>query len=138
MTFNVRPPTSRQSPNDKLLLSFHFTVRSGVTIAVNKGLNPDEVQVIVSMNDGNYKSVTPPQSQPLTVQISDLPSEVQAVFAGIGQFLSPNPIAAPIIAKGILTDRYNLPSPQSVHDTENVVTNSGRRSDGGHLYRLSR
>jgi hypothetical protein len=120
MTFYVRPPTPRQSPNDKLSLSFHFTVRNGVAIEVTKGLNPDEVQVIVTMNDVNYHPATPPPMHHVAVQISDLPSSVQAL-AGVLGFL--NPIVAPIIAEGILTDRYDLPSPQSVHDSENVVTN---------------
>jgi hypothetical protein len=119
MSFLVRPPTPRSSPDDKLLLSFHFTVRTGVAIEVTTGPNPDEVQVIVSMNDVNYKPAAAPPRQTVTVHLSDLPSEAQNVLNAAG---ITNPIVGPVIAKGILTDRYDLLPTQGIHDSENVVT----------------
>ncbi len=119
MSFTVRPPSSRSSPTDTLLLSFHFTVRSGVAVEVSKGPIPDQVLVTVVMNDANYTSASLPQKHDVTVNITDLPTDAQTAIGSIASVAG----FPQVLGRGIVTERYDMPPAQSVHDNENVVTN---------------
>ena len=72
MSFVARPPSGRSTPADRLLLSFHFTVRTGVAVEVVAGPDPDEVTCIVVMNDALYKPAAQPPMQDVTVNVLDL------------------------------------------------------------------
>ena len=117
--FYVTPPSRLQSPDDELLLSYHFTVRSGVVTTVEKVVNQDAVKVTVSLTNTGMQT-NPPPSHDVNVQISDLGWDKEKPIVGLGSL---NPLAGPVIAKGLVTNRYDLPRPNSIHDSENVVTN---------------
>lgn len=122
----VRPPSARLSPEDKLLLSYHFTVRTGVYVSAFAGENPDEVAVLVILNDAGYTPARIPQPQEISVSFDDLirgaGSGRQALQAILGTAIGLNPAVEAVLAKGIVTTRYTLPPPESPKDGENVVT----------------
>jgi hypothetical protein len=80
--FYVRPPTPRQSPDDKLLISFHFTVRSGVQTVVMQTANPDEVEVGVIMSDIG-KSTNPPPAHDIRVMLTDFTWQDAGAIIGL-------------------------------------------------------
>lgn len=127
MAFTARPPQPRSSPSEELRLSYHFTVRNGVSVTVVRGSSyPDEVVVIVTMNTANYNPAKLPPKQEIAVPITGFdpndpnvkvkPSDV------FGASIAANPAVAVVLGKGVKTDRYNLPPTQSSHDAENVIT----------------
>jgi hypothetical protein len=127
----VRPPTTRQSPNDKLMVSFHFTVRHGVVVKVYQTA-PDAVGVLISMNDRAFTMGPLPHKNDWDIPVSDLEdhsttiSRIQlsqgelaaaaawaftlganpAVVAGI---LATNALAAWFVGRDFLADRYDPP-----------------------------
>lgn len=115
MSFVVRPPTPRHNSLDRLMVDFHFTVRTGVTVqAADAG---DSVVVYVTMNDANYKPPALPDKHTIAIKRSELKKMNPdagtaydvAIFASI---LTPGNTLAPIFElQGIETDRYDDPQP---------------------------
>jgi hypothetical protein len=126
--FTVRPPKPREHEADRLLLSYHFTVRQGVSVAVINGRHKDEVDVLIVMVDDSYNSA----QELLTVEEKivtfddvsrGLPSDADR--AKLGALLASAVAAAPltlptVLAKGIRTTRYTVPPAQSGFDNTNV------------------
>jgi hypothetical protein len=53
----VRPPSPRSDPGDKLIVQYHFTVRSGVVVFLFAPHDPpDAVAVFILMNDSLYNA----------------------------------------------------------------------------------
>jgi len=124
MSYTVRPPSARNGPSDQLIATFHFTVRSGVTVqVVNAG---DAVSVYVVMNGNINKRAPLPTRHEIVVdrealQKMDaragelyLAKEVDSGINGSGV------IGTFLLSKGVPTDRYDAPVAHSVHDTESV------------------
>lgn len=112
MTFNIRPPR-KALQNEHLYLSYHFTVRTGVTVTffdVNDGYGTIRVNVL--FDELNY---TPP-TIPLVVE-ETIPIETIKKFNSdlskalwVGQFgAAANPFVAIALQKGVTTKRYNIP-----------------------------
>jgi hypothetical protein len=124
--FTVRPPTPRLSPDDTLLLSYHFTVRTGVYVSAFSGANPDEVAILVILNDAGYVPAPLPPEQTISISFDDL---IQGAGSGkpalqgvLGTAIALNPAVEAVLAKGITTTRYQMPPPQSSKDGDHVVT----------------
>jgi hypothetical protein len=123
MSYTVEPPSPRTDPADRLIVRFHFTVRTGVAVqVVDKG---DAVSVIVAMNGNTNKRAALPRRRDFVVDRQALKAmdpragdlylgkEVErgVLSAGIG---------AALLARGVLTDRYDAPVARSVHDSETI------------------
>jgi len=129
MVFYVRPPTARQSPNQILQVSAHFTLRSGVTVSMMPFGN-DQLQVIVQMNADKYKPAQLPHRYDRNVNLNDFDTvhalKLTTIFKG---YPPPDPTVGgelyvdQVLARGILTDSYDPPLAQSPLDTQNVITN---------------
>jgi hypothetical protein len=82
LSFVVRPPTPRASPSDQLLVTWHFTVRSGVDVYVlNTGL--DEVEVVLDVGRSDFAPAkVPTDGESITVYVKDLQNpELEKVLA---------------------------------------------------------
>jgi hypothetical protein len=103
------------------MVSFHFTVRTGVSVqVVNSG---DAVTVTIVMNGNLNQRAALPAKHEFLVSKQDLAAmdsragtlwswkEFKRGSESIG-------IGAAILAKGILTDRYDPPYAHSAHDSE--------------------
>ena len=130
--YSVRPTSPRTSPGDSLSVSFHFTVRTGVAVQVFNDSANDAVGILISMNDASYNAPNLPPKADWNItpdQLKLLDPGGGAAFQGvIFASLLANPFAAPVLAKGILTDRYTAPHAASGHDSEVTterVTNLG-------------
>ena len=128
MSFFVRPSTPRQSDTDRLLLDCHFTVRSGVTVEVTTTPYPDEIQVLITMNDADYHSaplqpkLPPKHTDSVPILNLNLTPWTEWVLAEVIGIVNPiTGIAAD--SQGVAYDLYDAPVASSVHDSENVVTN---------------
>jgi hypothetical protein len=103
------------------MVSFHFTVRSGVVVhVVNSG---DAVTVHVVMNDNINKRAPLPPRHDVSISREDLKRMdpragqlylAKEVVSGLGSF----GVGAALLAKGVLTDRYDAPYAHSSHDSE--------------------
>jgi hypothetical protein len=127
MSYTVRPPSPRRPGRtaaevaDRLMVRFHFTVRTGVAVqVVNSG---DAVTVTIVMN-GNLNTRAPlPPRHDVSVSREDLKrmdpragelylaKETASGIESLG-------IGARLLARGVLTDRYDAPYAHSVHDSE--------------------
>jgi hypothetical protein len=135
MTFYVRPQTPRQSPSDRLLASYHFTLRKGVAVQVFS-TGHDEVGVTVLMNDVNYVTPTPTGRTDHNVTPADLGAEGQQamqVLLSAAALVNPPTVLCPVIAAclsasingaGMKTDNYPALSASSPLDTQNAVTDA--------------
>lgn len=118
----VRPPSGRRTPFDRLTASFHFTHRLGVAVQVFNAGN-DTVGIIIVLAELN--PATLPTKRDWNLSVPDLirldrdhgTLYADTIFADIAF----NPVAAAILARGILTDRYDPPSASSPLDSTNVA-----------------
>jgi hypothetical protein len=135
----VRPPEPRPSPQHRLRASYHFTVRSGVSVNVSSTPSGDELVVTVTLNEAAYIPSNPPAPHNVHVPWDgptgllagihgDGKTAIQAVM-GIAGILDPGGVAV-VYANGFDTDRYDLPPPTGEHDAENVVSNAVVTSAG--------
>jgi hypothetical protein len=153
--FVVRPPVPRPTPTSHLRASYHFTVRSGVSVTVGSTGYDDELLVTVSMNSDEYKPADLPQRHNVHVSwdgphglLAGFPDEgkrtlIQGIMGAAGVL---DPAVGIVWGNGFDTDRYDLPAPSSQYDNENVVrnavvtnsgvnaTNSGYSVDDGQPY----
>jgi hypothetical protein len=115
----VRPPTNRLSPGDQLLVSYHFTVRDGVTVQVY-GDNADAVHIDVTLDSRAYQQPSDPPKQTLRVEPEDLGDRTAAAVLDSAAALL-GPIAFLDLHKGIRTDRIDPLRAASPQDSSNVV-----------------
>jgi hypothetical protein len=120
MVFVVRPPRPRANASERLLLSYHFVTRSGVSVQVASGPSDDAVQLIVTLNDATYTPTPLPPSHDILVPLEALQARGAAVVELI---VSTNPAAAPVLNQGVVTSRYDMPPAASAQDQVNVVDN---------------
>jgi hypothetical protein len=130
----VRPASPRPSPADKLSVSFHFTVRTGVTVQLLDDTANDAVGVLITMNNVNYTPAPLPQKSDWNItmdELKQLQPEAASVYQDVifGSLLA-NPFAAPVLARGLLTDRYEVPAASSARDSE-VTTVAVNQLGGG-------
>jgi hypothetical protein len=130
INFTVRPPSQRHRPTDRLIVSFHFTVRHGVVVQViNAG--SDAVGVVIAMNDLSFTAPPLPPRQDWNISIDELTQlnpEAGSIYndvilgaAAAAVTGLTNPAAPALLSTGILTDLYDAPQARSPHDSENVV-----------------
>jgi hypothetical protein len=129
ISYTVRPPTPRQAhdPFSILYVSFHFTIRQGGVAVQVINAGSDSVRVIIVLNDAGYTPPPLPQKNDWSISIEDLDQlnpDAASIYRDVlfASFLL-NPIGAGVLARGILTDSYDIPLASSVHDSENVVSN---------------
>ncbi len=127
----VRPPIPRPSDHSILRVSYHFTVRSGVTVSVSPTSNPDEVVLLVEMDDAAYPPAAAVQPKNVHVPWDGTPNSLlagqkQADKAGLYALIEISGLLDSLVRlvwqKGFETDRYDIPPPGSPHDSENVVS----------------
>jgi hypothetical protein len=119
----VRPPSARPSPTDTLTLGFHFTHRSGVAVRVFEA-GTDTVGVIIVLGIDQRPAPLPPNPG-WNISIDEL-NRLDPGHGGLYEdiFIAElflNPIAAWILSRGILTDRYDAPIASSPRDNENIA-----------------
>lgn len=124
LNFTVRPPSSRQSALDILMVTFHFTIRTGVAVQVTKGPDADSVTVWIVLNDTNYLPAVLPPKHDWNINLDtleNLNSDAGSIYRDVifASILS-GPLAPIILDRGILTDRYEAPRASSTGDR--VVT----------------
>ena len=121
MIYTVRAPSARTSPLDQLMVSFHFTVRTGVVVQVaNSG---DAVTVAIAMNGNTNKRAPLPTRHDWTVTRQELKAaDSRAGDLYLGKEIERGGlslgIGAALLARGVLSDRYDAPVPRSAHDHE--------------------
>lgn len=111
--YKLRPPVQRP-PNMKLLVSYHFTVKSSVAVQLsNVGDADGTVAMIVVLNQIGYKPATLTQRTNMTVPLSAIEQEhnlgpfIKGAQAG-GTLVLANPAAAAVLQKGVQTDQYTV------------------------------
>jgi hypothetical protein len=114
MDYILRPPSLRENPGDMLVTSFHFTVRSGVTVDFPQDLGPDAVHVRITMDANAYTQ--PPLPRRREVSFFQWQLLVAAGAWGLVSLPWNAPYAAVIAARGVLTDRYDAPRAESAFD----------------------
>jgi hypothetical protein len=126
INYTLRPPTQRRSPNDRLIVNFHFTVRHGITVQVRKA-DSDSVGVVITMNPANYHVPPLPEKQDWDIPADwldqysgGLLSKIQIVtYAAAATGLDPYALLASVaLNRDWLADRYQAPVASSVHDSE--------------------
>jgi hypothetical protein len=122
ISYRVRPPIERPSTDHELFVTFHFTVRSGVSVQIIWS-EPDTLTVLITMDDLKYIAPPPPPEEVVNVRIDELGEDVQEIFNDVivGAALAPlgpafgvpvttNPQAALILNQGIFTKQYEAPT----------------------------
>jgi len=118
--FTARPPGPRRSAADRLVVSFHFTVRHGIDVEVIEA-SPDAVAVLLTMNPAQYRTAPLPAKKDWNIPVAlisrhtDLFGKVQLVN------LLGHPVAGLLLNRDWLTDRYDAPAPPSTNDSEKVA-----------------
>ena len=119
----AQPVATSALQGSQLVCTFHFTVRSGVVVQVTRE-GTDAVRVYVSMNPVTYKPAPLPIRHDLNISFSDLkklePDTAAYVNGALAVGVATRGPFDALIARGILTDRYDAPIPASVHDGEIV------------------
>ncbi len=116
MSYLVQTIAQRGSPNDRLIVAFHFTVRTGVTLAL-ASVDSDGVRVSIEMNEQAYKSAPLPQKSEPTISFGDLGKLMFPDWAKIVIDIF-DVLPNPVLDSGIKTDRYSAPVAASAHDSE--------------------
>jgi hypothetical protein len=120
----VQPPPRKHVnpalPPQRLMVSFHFTHRTGVAAQVFDAGN-GTVGVIIVLGDLNPAPLPPKRD--LTVQWSELGSKYSYVIDAleIANILTLDIASAYILNRGILTDIYDAPAASSPLDNQNVA-----------------
>jgi hypothetical protein len=143
ITFDIRPPSPRRRPGDRLILESTITQRStGVALTAMRHPNdPDTVRISILLNADDYTPPAEPRRHDINVSLAELLlDEVGKVgFAAIFAGVSAIPIVGGVVALGFPTHCYEKPNAssadhansktrQQVEDIEaNIPTN---RDDG--------
>ncbi len=138
LPLTIRPPQPRPSPSSRLYASYHFTVRSGVSVSVSSTGHEDEALLTISMDSSQYQPAQPPAPYNVNVPWDGpqgllagmLPDDAKGVQAFFGIAGALDPVVGMVWGKGFDTDRYDLPPPGSPRDGENVVMNARVTGDG--------
>jgi hypothetical protein len=121
----VQPPPRKHVnpalPAQRLMVSFHFTHRTGVAAQVFDAGN-GTVGIVIVLGDLNPAPLPPKHD--LTVQWSQLGNKYSYVIDAlqITDILTLDIASAYILNRGILTDLYDAPSASSSLDSRNIAT----------------
>jgi hypothetical protein len=111
----VRPPDARHAGRDRLTVSFHFTVRHGVTVQVaNAGA--DAIRVSITMDADAYKVAPLPRRNDWEVSLSQMSRETDLLNKIQLVNIFGHPVAAILLQRDWLTDRYDAPQ-HSAYDS---------------------
>jgi hypothetical protein len=116
MDFTVRPPL-RRSPNDRLAISFHFTVRRGVTVAVARA-GADAVAVRIDLDPAAYKVAPLPRRKDWYLPIAFIGRRTDVIDKIQLANLIGHPLAGLLLQRDWITDRYDAPVAAGTHDFE--------------------
>lgn len=129
MSYIVRPPSPRRNQNQKLTLSFHFTVRSGVKVTLSSA-EPYGVRISVAMDSTSFIPTSPHNRQNWDVSLDDMDQLCKLRGTGLGTWIK-DALFAEVLAtggigiylaievgRGIRTDTYDPPVAASSHDSE--------------------
>jgi hypothetical protein len=144
LDYIVRAPAPTTAQVEKLFVSYHFTVRHGVTVAVTPN-DAESVRVSVLMNAAQYQPPKPPASHDYSVSstqllhdtvqpwsawlLAPLAAAGGAVMCALIGVLSLNPehlagclyAVVMFLARGVKTNIYDSPAIGSPLDGQNVV-----------------
>jgi hypothetical protein len=109
--FVLRAPTSRQSPQDQLQVSYSLSVRPGVTVTFHPASN-DGIRMEVVMNAANYSAPLLPPKQTVVISKDELEA-ANPETVDLYNILQPlgGLVAAADLQRGIATDRYQTVVP---------------------------
>jgi len=113
--FTVRPPR-RRFPKERLAISGHFTVRSGVHVAVSGG--DGAVAVRIDLDPAAYKVAPLPRRKDWNLPIEFLGRQTDVIDKIQLVNLIGHPLAGLLLQRDWLTDRYDAPVAVSAHDSE--------------------
>lgn len=121
MFYQIRPPL-QQPPGTRLRVSYHFTVRTGVSVQLTDAADgKGTVTLAVLFDDLAYRPATLPPQKDWKVPLSDIkahenlgPWIIGAEFGAVGLG---NPAVPLVLEKGVTTDRYKLPVYPEPSDT---------------------
>jgi hypothetical protein len=108
LVFTVRPPSSRGLATDKLVATYKFTVRTGISVQLAS--SGDTVVVTVTMNGDTYKRAALPTRHDLVISPSTIGKDGFGNAFDLGELISAigiNPAAYFLDQRGITTDSYD-------------------------------
>jgi hypothetical protein len=112
LAFNLRPPRKPKS-NEQLFLTYHLTVRTGVTVAItdiNDGLGTINVTVLLDELTYSYPALPAPITENIAIETLKKFDDRLKTALWIGQFgAAANPFVLIALEKGVTTQRYNIP-----------------------------
>ncbi len=108
LTFTVKPPSSRKSPNDRLMVHYHFTTRNGVAVQAYPS-EGDSVKVTVVMNEAAYQTAPLPPKRNLPVPYSFITSFASVLSWVRNIAIVLHPYAAIVLSRDWYTDVYDAP-----------------------------
>jgi len=114
LTFTVRPPVAPRSPDDRLQVTYHFTVRQGVTVEVSNAAG-GAVRVLITMDAAAYKPAPLPRRKDWDVPLSFIGHETDAVNMIQLANIVGHPLAGLLLQRDWLTDRYDAPKAPAPH-----------------------
>ena len=131
-TFSVRPPPAPAGGSYQLAVSFQFTIRNGVTIAVTSP-SDDTIEVQITLDDRQYA----PPELPDRVERSYSRDQLDALSSGAGIRILGLDVAAGVAAllgtlanvarvayilhKGVKTDEYDRLAEVDILNADNAV-----------------
>jgi hypothetical protein len=113
--YKILPPSPRHSANDRLLVSFHFTVRRGVAVQVSDA-GSDAVSVLIVMNP--LPSAPLPHLHDWDIPIQEMEKQTDIITKVLIADAIGHPLAGQLLSRDWLTDRYDAPQASSAHDEE--------------------
>ncbi len=114
MSYIVNPPVPRQCAARKLLVSSHFTVRHGVSAAIEP-YTSDAARVTITMDDSQYTAPPLPPKADLSLSLDDLrfldKKTADTIVTVRDVLLALDPgvgvLFTVFVAEGVLTDCYD-------------------------------
>jgi len=118
--FTVRPPR-RRSPKDRLVVSYHFTVRRGVNVAVSH-TGSDAAAVRIDLDPAAYQTAPLPRRKAWNLPVAFIGRQTDVIDKIQLANLIGHPLAGLLLQRDWLTDRYDAPVAASPHDSETGTT----------------
>jgi hypothetical protein len=117
ISFDIRPPSPRRRPGDRLIVESTITQRSaGVALTAMRHPNdPDAVRVSIVLNDDDYTPPAEPPRHDINVSLAELLLDeagkpgFAVIFGGVVGI----PNVGIVIARGFPTHRYEKPNASS-------------------------